>query len=429
MTQSNQLFAWVPLFLLALVAAAARRHFGTWRRPAPFVAALWVASSVPAFVAAAAPILPLSVWVTSFLVSAFVLGSMFVSSIPRRARSEVPFARAVPSLPVLRTATGLCGCCGIVAVAMYVTAAEADASDLGTIEGWFAIAVRYSVARYEGADTETAFVRLLFGCNYAGAILAGVLTSLPGPRKRLVVAVPLLACGLVTLLTTAKAPLLLGVLCVVSGRFACEMIWPRSVSGEQVGAGRLWIGLLMIAVAAISVTSLFFRYGGSAGADDEVLLQRISGYLYGQVYAFSAWISTGGLAVGEPGFGRYSFAGLAEILGIGTRASGFYEYIAINDAAADSNVFTAFRGLIQDFYLPGAAIVMILLGAIVEYLARCRSSKVFVALSASILVAIYLFLGFSPFISVFHFNEMIFAVALVFALLCTSLRSEVPSEG
>src|SRR6185369_2865976 len=185
------------------------------------------------------------------------------------------------------------------------------------------------------------------------------------------------------------------------------------------------LGLIALVVMVL-LASLVLRYGGAAGVDLALIAERSGSYAIGPVYAFSAWVSTGGLAVSEAGFGRYSIAGIFELLGIGRRVSGFYEYIVINDATAESNIFSAFRGLIQDFYLPGALFLLFLLGILAQLLiSRRASSATSYAASIGLLSAIYLFVGWSPIISIFNYNGVHFAVFTVLFTLLICVRRVV----
>jgi oligosaccharide repeat unit polymerase len=416
--------AWAGLAILVGVALAARMRFGNWRHPAAFFGALWGCASFPAYLVGLGRISGLAMVVCGALVGAFFMGSLAASLGDREATST-----AEPWGLDSRKLTGwvtLLGLLGMVAVASYVAGSSAGLSSLSNLEGWMNMAVSYSVARYQGEDTESASVRLLVSLNYSGTVLAGALSAFPNARRRLVVYLPIVACALMTIITTAKTPLLLGVLCMASGRFATQMA-RGSVGPGGVAGGRVRAVLLLAVASFVSLVSLVFRYGGSSGADLQLIVQRLGGYLFGQVYAFSAWVTTGGLNVSDVGLGRYSLAGAFELVGIGRRESGFYDYIALDDASAESNIFTAFRGLIQDLSLPGALVFLFTLGALVHLVGRPMRSVLSQVLGITMVSATYLFLGWSPFISVFNYNGVLLAIVAVFLALMFSVKGGVPA--
>jgi oligosaccharide repeat unit polymerase len=362
------------------------------------------------------------------LVGAYLIGS--VSAARAFESGKVALDRSAWTIDsaVLLGWVVLLGLTGMAAVISYVSSSSAGLSALGSLESWVEMAVDYSVQRYQGEETESLFVRLLVALNYSGAILAGALSALEVPRRRFLVWLPILACGLMTLVTTAKTPLLLGVLCMVSGRFALQM----SGCGElpvSRGPSRVWSVAFVLLGSMALLASLVFRYGGASEVDFELIAERIGGYLFGQVYVFSAWVTTGGLNVEDPGFGRNTLAGAFELVGIGHREAGYYSYIVLDDATSQSNIFTAFRGLIQDFFLPGALMFMFVLGAVTECCVRLVGSALSLVLSVTVLSAAYLFLGWSPIISVFIYNDMLFAVGVVFLVLLSCVRSAVKCGG
>jgi oligosaccharide repeat unit polymerase len=416
--------AWAGLAGLLIVACLARASFGSWRHPAAFFAALWVCASVPAYLSGTGRISGLAMLLVAALVGAFLVGSVGTARALESGRRDLDQrAWAIDSPSLLRWVV-LLGLTGVAAVISYVASSPAGLSALGSLEGWVDMAVGYSVTRYQGEETESLFVRLLVALNYSGAILAGALSALEVPRRRFLVYLPILACGLITLVTTAKTPLLLGVLCMGSGRFAMQM---SACSEEPVrrGRGRVRNVALILLGSLVLLASLVFRYGGASEVDLELIMERVSGYLFGQVYVFSAWISTGGLNVVDPGFGRNTLAGVFELLGIGHREAGFYSYIVLDDATSDSNIFTAFRGLIQDFLLPGALAFMLILGAVAECCVKAAGSALSLVSGITVLAAVYLFLGWSPIISIFIYNDMLFAMGVVFLVLLSCIRGAV----
>jgi hypothetical protein len=92
------------------------------------------------------------------------------------------------------------------------------------------------------------------------------------------------------------------------------------------------------------------------------------------------------------------------MLGIAQRAQGLYDPIGLNDWSAESNVYSALRGLISDFGLPIAWLLIASLNAAAQTCwSRLRSGSGWPA-ATLILTAFYAFVFWSPVVSVFAYN-------------------------
>jgi len=80
-----------------------------------------------------------------------------------------------------------------------------------------------------------------------------------------------------------------------------------------------------------------------------------------------------------------------------------------------SNLYSAFRGLIQDFTFPGAILLTVTTGAIANL--AYRSVKAGNIATLGILAGIYSFVFWSPIVSLFVYNAILFA-AILFAFYC-----------
>src|SRR5262249_11535871 len=110
--------------------------------------------------------------------------------------------------------------------------------------------------------------------------------------------------------------------------------------------------------------------------------QRLSKYAFGSLAAFSNWWH--GSSSHDVSFGAYTFGGIFDALGIKHREIGLYEGMVTLPGGEETNVYTAIRGLIQDFTLSGALIlafaVSVVSGALLSSSSSRASTKI---LSAS----------------------------------------------
>jgi hypothetical protein len=79
---------------------------------------------------------------------------------------------------------------------------------------------------------------------------------------------------------------------------------------------------------------------------------------------FSQWLAEYWSQPIDPTLGSVTFAGPLEMLGFGHRIPGLFDSVIDLVAGDTSNIYTAFRPLIQDFTIPGALAVLALLGFI-----------------------------------------------------------------
>jgi oligosaccharide repeat unit polymerase len=96
-------------------------------------------------------------------------------------------------------------------------------------------------------------------------------------------------------------------------------------------------------------------------------------------------------------------------VGLRSRLVGVYsEYVTLEDG--ESNIYTAFRGLIEDFSLPGAAVFCVLVGFMAGRAYRFTVAGRTIWVAA--LAGYYVFVLWSPIISVFVYNSLILAIVV-----------------
>src|SRR5258708_21631544 len=141
---------------------------------------------------------------------------------------------------------------------------------------------------------------------------------------------------------------------------------------------------------------------------------------FGYLAAFSQWMS--GSRPESLGLGAYTFGGLLDLAGLHPRVFGVYMYSVTLSGQEESSVYTAFRGLIEDFSFAGAAVICIGSGALCGYgYGQLRRGRLRWALGLS---AFYAFVAWSPLGSLFVYNGLILAWCVA-ALLLTPEASAV----
>lgn len=195
--------------------------------------------------------------------------------------------------------------------------------------------------------------------------------------------------------------------------------------GPQMSLGTLrvnWRKIIVRGLIIFAVCAGFFLLIDSVRAHEEgsdlsvsTTLVRTESYVFGYLSAFSSWVDHTDLLHYPPhlAFGGYTFAGIFEVLGLKQREVGIYrEFVQLGDPSNPgmSNIFTAFRGMTEDFSFPGAMVFLVLLGFLIGHAYRkARTGNIF---WVPLLAGCYAFWLWSPIVSVFTYNGPILAVAV-----------------
>ena len=136
----------------------------------------------------------------------------------------------------------------------------------------------------------------------------------------------------------------------------------------------------------------------------------------GYLAVFSRWTtSSEGPEAFHLSLGAYTFGGVLETVGLHNRQLGVYANSLTLEGGDQSNIYTAFRGLIEDFSLPGAAAGLLLTGFFGGYVyGRPRLSP---SVKCTMLAAFYGFVLWSPIGSLFVYNGPILALLLAYLVL------------
>jgi oligosaccharide repeat unit polymerase len=402
--------------LLLAVCGAGRFLHGSWASPATVFSSVWAVACIPAVVTFPEFVSPLAVFLVLSFALAALMGGVAASTFSTKPRAppdnaEDDMTRGFDSFASMLL---LLGACGLGAAAYYLLNAGFSLSEFGALETWVKLAVENSIARYRG-ETEPFAIRLLVSFNYAGALLSGMSFGRRCTRAvRFVSLLPLFASVLITVFTTAKTPTMISFLFAFAAWLAVRAS-DRPAVAQVRWRARISFFFIMALLGAALVGSLALRYGESA--DAALLTSRMIGYIFGQMPAMSAWLAVDDWANAPPTLGAYTFAGAFELLGIARREQGLYEPIGLNEWAAETNVFSALRGLIMDFGLPVAWLLI----AMVAGAAQACWQRLRVGLGGGLarlgLIAFYGFALWSPVVSIFGYNVVWLAFAVCALLM------------
>ena len=209
------------------------------------------------------------------------------------------------------------------------------------------IAAKISIGRYTDDVRPTVIDRLYFSILYSSSMLAGAGMALRSMGFwRWVLIFPLLSGVLVGLVTTMKSAMMLPGVFFLSGYLAMKVVFDQKIKVSAVVVLRI-IGSVVLGLFLFLVMFLA-RYYFESGVTWGVIWNKISVYLFGHLSAVSAWVDFAPIWNQSLQLGKYTFAGIYALFGLGERVQGLYEdryYFGIY--GGESNVFTVFRGLIE----------------------------------------------------------------------------------
>lgn len=398
----------LPYCLLALVTLAARLRGGSWFAPAAFVGLVWTFFIGGSLFVVDYPIPGRGMWMLVLLILSIQLGGLFAheirGSVTGMARPESSpkgyLLRNCRSYALLSMGIAVIGC-------MYFLFRSLEEFGLPfTPVGVLEVGAKWTLLRYDDA-VEPWSVRLLVTWLHPAALLGGILFAGSHARRDRVVGVlTLLPAVLYGIFTGARAAILLGLTCWIGGYVASACV--RKHRQLRLFSGR---GILVLSLAAFSSIGVFSSIDAvrdstwNQGFSPWVNEEKLSNFIFGSPAAFAAWYAHAETEDAE--WGARSFAGEFDLLGLKTRLIGRYSDTSNVVGEEVTNIYTIFRGLIEDFTVFGAILVGGCVGGLAGriYFGSLESK----AGTVLFLSAFYSTLLYSPIISIFSFNGVALA--------------------
>jgi oligosaccharide repeat unit polymerase len=413
--------AWIPTSLLLVLTVHFRIRSGRWLAPSAFLGLIWGFILGASLLGVDHRVPGLGIWVIVALIAVFQVGSV----IAEKDSNKTEHLRVEQSLLVFslrrRTRQGslfitLLALAGLTYFTFWSLKQYDLPFDLPSV---IQLGARSTLLRYSG-DTGEWSERLVAIWLYPAALLGGMLYPISEKaRDRFLGLSSLLPALVYTFLTGARSVFLVGLACWLGG------MWSVHVALSE-GATRLFKkkSLLSLAAMALGLFFLFVVVDTFRGPVDTQEMHfetdngRVRNYMFGSPAAFADWFQ-------HPDdsslrWGSLTFEGIYNLLGIRERILGTYTDAAQTVGQESTNIFTIFRGLIQDFTLPGAFLICGIWGFLSGNAYSSRSLRPWPAICLSTFYALALF---TPLYCLFMFNGPI--LAWVVAWLVLRQRSQV----
>lgn len=262
------------------------------------------------------------------------------------------------------------------------------------------IEIRYNIIEYERSfitplgNTLFYFSILMFGFYYHYI-----------SKKKYIIFLLILSTFLAVFVSMGKSPVIYAIIIFISGYYV-------HLSNENISIiknnKKIFIFIIGISIVMISVLVLItlFRKGTLSGIFDTIKL-----YAFGSVPAFDFYFTH--MIPSEFSFGHYTFGVIYKYLGISSANPIQGVYLPIEVANLSTNVFTAFRCIIDDFGIYGGLLFHFILGTISGFITALINKKnSLIGYALLSIICVYILESFV--ISIATFSSIVFAYFLFF---------------
>lgn len=404
---------------MLVLGTVAKLLTGDWLHPAVLFPVFWAfGCGIPILVApenivsASGPL-----WIllnTLFVAAGAITGGAFACTSQSRRAVSADSAQPEPySAPNrwLRNATSICVLLAMLYVVLFMRLQGMDVASLTSLKGLAITAMKMSIARYYSeAVPIPVYVQLLLTAAYLAPLFGGALylrrQSKSDTAWALLSFLPSLACFATQ---STRSSVLFGGTLWIAGYLSMRPFLAIKAFNVKRRALLLAIGAVPMMLLLIAVGDSL-RGGGETGiaGAQSLVTGRTKTYFSGHIAALSQWLDNTDFNALSPSPGRYTVAGVYELIHPGSRVGGVIgQFVTITTGR--TNVFTYFRELIEDATLTGSLVVMLVLGfcAGAAYRKVTERRAAWIGILAAFYAGALLVLT-----SIFDYNSMILALVL-----------------
>jgi len=286
------------------------------------------------------------------------------------------------------------------------------------LNNWMMIPNMIAVDRYSGILNYPFIIKYSLYFIYPGILLGGFLFGYKDWTNKIKVRffsiLPLFQAIILGIIEGARTSILLGLVLFFSAWLSTFMFNKNHPFQKKKSLFRFMISSVFF-ILMFTVFFVFIQWLRQ-GMDEiviDLLFDRIRAYFFGYLSAFSQWlIDDNNSIIANPGL--ITFAGPFNLLGIMERPLGFYDSINIAKNIS-TNIFTAFRGIVTDFSIPGSIIIAFIIGFTSQMIFQKNVKTTL--LSFLPISMFYAFTLYSPLISIFHYNSILFSWVILFIII------------
>ena len=277
-----------------------------------------------------------------------------------------------------------------------------------------------AVERYSGGGQSNIFTKISTIAAYIPPVCGGLLFPFSNTKFQkglsLSTMLPIL---LLLLFTNGKAGFLASL--VLWGSSFLTAYFYRYKKAPAINFRKLlFYSLGAVLVLGILLFTMMLRIGKVDIATFEIVTDKFMSYAFGGIQSFDRWLSFGRDNI-EYSAGVQTFMGFFQALGIVHRKQGVYTFLP----GTSSNVYTLFRGVIEDFGVLGGLVFVAVCGCFAGYCSegiRCSVSLPVLPVVTTVGICFFFIYGYiiSPWI---YSSFIVMMVAFAYFLMLCKKRS------
>ena len=352
---------YVSIFILCIVTAIFRIQAGKWIVPGALFSLYWTIAVCFSIILAPEdyPVSWISVFWISISVFSLGIGSIIgvkispVNKIALKLKNNIE--DTIYKMKNIGKTVTIFSFIGFIGTLFLMNSLGKNISIFFSLEAIQSLSASVSEARYVDGFKPPLIYNICLSFNYAGALLGGMLRALKSTKISYLPFVPILMS---TIIMTTKAGILFSI-----------FLWLAGLLAMRIKIGKLEIEkktIIQLSLSSTLITSIFIissllRYSMESFSDLKFIYEKLTVYYVGFLSGYSQWFDGINLVYFEKGFGSYTFAGLFDMLGIQTRGQGIISN-TVRVGNFETNIYTVFRYIIQDFGLLGSLVFLFLIG-------------------------------------------------------------------
>lgn len=273
-----------------------------------------------------------------------------------------------------------------------------------------------SVDRYSGADYTNTFNQLMLVFSYSAPLFGGFCYRLVDKFGKTFSLLSIVPCIFVAFTQAMKMGLITSVFLWFCGFLVCSFTYNLQIRIKTKTIFLITGG--SIGFFSLLFLSMILRTGEISDRIVEDITNKFFTYAFGFVPCFDIWFDSSN--VSEYTYGAKSFFGVSNALGILERLDGIYqEWIPFGKDGfkGESNVYTVFRVLVEDFGPAPSCLVMLLLGGLSSIVMQNLNAKKNIYLNQILMAAIYSYIMWSFVTSFFAYTSYLVMFFVVYLLL------------
>lgn len=273
-----------------------------------------------------------------------------------------------------------------------------------------------SIDRYYGDSMTTPLNQVLLVFSYTAPLFGGFCYRMVGRLGKTFSLLSVIPCVFVAFTQAMKMGLITSVFLWACGFLVCTYSYNLNLRIKRrtlfwlVGGTLLFFSTLF--------TSMVLRTGELSERMVDDITNKFFTYAFGYVPCFDIWFDSAD--VKELTYGAKTFYGISNSLGILERLTGIYqEWIPFgrNGFKGESNVYTVFRVMIEDFGPAPSCLILMLIGCLSGMITQNLRVKKNVCFNQIALSAIYAYVLWSFVTSFFAYNSYLVMFFVVYLLL------------